>query len=43
MPEHPPPPPPPGSSDQVVIIYINEVLDGAYTDEQKVKAIKKIK
>ena len=41
--EHPPPPPPPGSSSQVIIVYINEVIDGDYTDEVKFKALKKIK
>ena len=43
MPEHPPPPPTPGSSSQVIIEYINEVIDGDYTDEVKLKALKKIK
>lgn len=40
MPEHPPPPPPP-KTGQDTMSYIEEVVNGEYTDSQKVKAIKK--
>ena len=41
MPEHPPPPPPPGSGEGLVLIYIDDVVNGDYTNEVKLKAIKK--
>lgn len=40
MPEQPPPPPPPGNNGDT-IIYIQDVLSGSYTDDVKLKAIKK--
>lgn len=40
MPEHPPAPPTGRSTDET-IDYIKDVIDGDYTDEVKIKAIKK--
>ena len=40
MPEHPPPPPPPGNLGDT-LDYIKDVVDGDYSDEDKVKSIKK--
>ena len=38
--EHPPPPPPPGNMG-ATLEYIEDVLNGEYTEEVKLKAIEK--
>ena len=38
--EHPPPPPPPGNTG-ATLWYVNTVLNGNYTDDAKIEAIKK--